>query len=105
MGNLGRAIVRSQPMPIFEAGSDGVLHLIVPAYRIDGEDNSAAIIIGVGPADAVAADVIEIPYGGESNPVLPSAKMFPVALTKGQVLWAVSGGETLVSFSWIPDEL
>jgi hypothetical protein len=44
----------------------------------------------------------EIAYGDENSSTLPFDKGFPIYMEKGQQLWAVSPGESEVSFSVLP---
>jgi|GEM_PF-6387157 len=100
---LGRAVVRSEPKPIFEAEANGVLHLVVPSQWIGGDDNETAVVIGVGTMASDPQEVIPIPYGGDNNPVLPRDRTFPVELNKGEVVWAVSPGQVFLCFTWVSD--
>ena len=102
---LGRAVVRSEPQPVFVAETNGVLHLYVPSRWIAGEDNATAVIIGTGTLESDSQEVIAVPYGDEKNPVLPQDRAFPVELMKGQALWAVSPGQAYLSFTWVSDEV
>lgn len=94
---LGRAVVRSEPQVIYTAEEPCVVHLHVVSKRLDGDgtvDSPEAIIsVNVPPA---------IPYGDEHSPELPFDRAFPVFLDTGDALWAVSPGETIVSFSAVP---
>jgi hypothetical protein len=100
---IGRAVVRSQPEPIFAAEANGVLHLVVPSQWIGGDDNEVAVIIGIGTLKSAAEEVIPIPYGDSNNPVLPRDRAFPVELSKGEAVWALSPGQAFLSFTWVSD--
>lgn len=98
MQRLGRAIVRSEPAVIFRAeGEECELHLFVPSKRLDdnGTIDSPEVIVQIDSAPA-------IPYGDERSPSLPFDRDFVVYLEEGQKLWAVSPGESLITFSALP---
>lgn len=98
---LGRAKVLSHPACIFIADETCTVMLYVPSKNLDGGGgaiDNPQVIIGVDQE-------IAIPYGDENNPILPFDRGFPVYLEEGQQLFAVSVGESEVSFSIIPAPL
>jgi hypothetical protein len=95
---LGRAIVRSEPSVIYVAEAEECeLHLFVPSKRLDdnGTIDSPEVVVQLNAAPA-------IPCGDENSPSLPFDRDFVVYMNEGDVLWAVSPGESLVSFSALP---
>jgi hypothetical protein len=94
---MGRAKVRSNPACIFIAEEECVIHLYVLSKRMDGDGSidNPEIIIALDRAP-------EIPYGDENSPTLPFDRDFPVFMEAEQELWAVSPGESEVTFSALP---
>lgn len=95
---LGRAIVRSEPAVIYVAEVEECeLHLFVPSTRLDekGVSTYPEVIIQLNKEPA-------IPYGDENAPQLPFDRDFVVYMNEGDKLWAVSPGESLVTFSALP---
>ena len=94
---IGRAKVLSHPACIFVAEEECQIVLFAVGTRVDGDGTvtNPAIIIAV---DEVPA----IPYGDENAAILPPDKGFPVYLAEGQRLYAVSTGESEVTFSVLP---
>lgn len=98
---LGRAKVLSHPACIFIADETCTIMLYVPSKSLDGGGGAID-----NPQVIVSVDVPPvIPYGDESAPILPFDRGFPVYLEEGQALFAVSPGESEVSFSIIPAPL
>ncbi len=95
---LGRAKVRSHPTCIFIADEECLVKLYVPLERIDGDSGTKT-----NPEVVIRLDSPpEIAYGDEDSPTLPFNVMFPVFMQEGQELWAVSPGESEVSFTALP---
>jgi len=94
---IGRAKVRSHPACIFIADEECQIVLYAMSKRMDGDgsiDNPEVIVsVDVEPA---------IPYGDENSATLPFDKAFPIYLETSQQLWAVSPGESEVTFSVLP---
>lgn len=95
---IGRARVRSNPACIFIAEEECTLVLFVPSMKLDGDGSS-----NDNPEVVVSVDVAPaIPYGDENAATLPFDRAFPVYLGEGQQLWAISPGESEVTFSILP---
>lgn len=92
---IGRKVVRSDPVEIFVADEACVLICFVPRMSLDGFTENPAVVVGIGS--------IPWPYGDESCPVLPIDREFRLHLEAGDVVMAVSPGDSLVSFSAIPE--
>lgn len=98
---IGRSKVLSHPACIYIADENCTIMLYVPSKSLDGGGgaiDNPQVMIGIDAAPA-------IPYGDENNPILPFDKGFPVYMDEGQVLFAISPGESEVSFSVIPAPL
>lgn len=93
---IGRKVVRSEPDVVFVADQDCVLHLFVPERSLDGETRNPPVVISVGPEPPIA-------YGDGTCPVLPINVVFKIHLEAGDVVYAVSPGDSLVSFSAVPE--
>jgi hypothetical protein len=93
---LGRRIVRSDPEVIFQAEENCVLWVHVPLRSLNGETDNAPVVVQVNSAPAPA-------YGDERSAILPINQRFPIHLEAGDDLWAVSIGESVLSFSIIPE--
>lgn len=96
MQKIGRKIVRSEPDVLYVADQDCVLHLFVPARSLDQETDNPPVVISVN-------DEIGPGYGDERCPVLPINVVFKVHLEAGDAVYAVSPGDSLVSFSAVPE--
>jgi len=94
---IGRSKVRSEPACIFIADEACQIVLYAMLRRMDGSgdfDNPEVIVsVDVAPA---------IPYGDENSATLPFDKGFPIFLDENQQLWAVSPGESEVTFTILP---
>jgi hypothetical protein len=92
---IGRKVVRSEPTVLFAAEEACVLYCFVPRTSLDGFTENPAVVVGIGS--------IPWPYGGESCPILPIDREFLLHLEAGDVVMAVSAGDSLVSYSAIPE--
>lgn len=94
---IGRAKVISQPACIFIADEECKIVLYAMSKRMDGDgevDNPEIVI-------SVDAEPV-IPYGDDNTATLPYDKGFPIYLEQDQALWAVSPGESEVTWSVLP---
>ncbi len=98
---LGRAKVRSQPECIFYADEACQLVLYAVHERVDGDGSvtNPPITVKVNPE---VSDTFDIPYGDEDAAILPFDKGFPVFLDEHEALWAVSPGESEMTWTVLP---
>jgi hypothetical protein len=92
---IGRMVVRGEPEPVFTATEDCVVKMFVPPKSPDDETENPVVVVQVDVPP-------RIPYGDENSAILPFNWGLKLYLDKGQTIWAVSPGETMVVFSAIP---
>jgi hypothetical protein len=89
--------VRSHPACILIADEACKVVLFAILRRLDGDGSID------NPPIAVQVDAApKAPYGDEDSAILPFDKGFPVFLDEGQQLWAVSSGESELTFTILP---
>jgi len=81
-----RAVVNTDPAIIYEAKEDVMLLVHVPGTKPDDVDNMRVFVQPV--------DRPEQPYSGLP---LPFDMQFKIFLRKGDMLWALSMGESLIA--------
>lgn len=90
-----RKIVRTQPVIIFAAEQVSEAKICVPSKKLNGNPNDS-VLIYVGPADVV-------PVPTKVGDPMPFDCQYSVFVPAGQVVWASSPGEalmTIVVFPW-----
>jgi len=93
---LGRAVVRSEPDVFFKAEAACVITMFVPSKRLDEDLENPVVAVQIGSPPRP-------PYGDEDSAILPFNWGLPVRLEAGEEIWAVSSGESMVSFSVVPE--
>jgi hypothetical protein len=98
---LGRAKVRSHPECIFFADEACQIVLYAIHERVDGDGSATnpPITIKVNPEGETT---FEIPYGDDDTAILPFNRGFPVFLEENEGLWAVSPGESELTWTVMP---
>lgn len=94
---IGRAVVRSQPVVVIVAAQACTAHLYSISKRLDGDGvvDNPEVVVAIN-------DVPAVPYGDDTSVVLPFDREFPIHLEEGDLLYAVSPGESMLTFSIIP---
>ncbi len=92
---IGRKVVRSEPDVVYTADEPCVVKMFVPPRSLDEQTENPVVVVQVN-------DPPRIPYGDERSAILPYNWGFKIYLEAGERIWAVSAGESMVSFSAIP---
>lgn len=93
---IGRRVVRSEPEVVFDAIQNCVVQMFVPPVSLDQETDNPPVVIQVNEPPMY-------PYGDERSAILPFNWGFKVHLVAGDRVWAVSPGDSMISFSAIPE--
>jgi hypothetical protein len=93
---IGRVVVRSEPEVFFKADGPCVLTMFVPSKRLDEDLENPVVAVQIGTKPRP-------PYGDEESAILPFNWGLAVRLEAGEEVWAVSSGESMISFSVIPE--
>lgn len=92
MKNAYRAIVNSQPQPIYTADVPTHIHIFVPMLKPDGQRNSVVYIDN---------EPIQIPLYGLQMPI---DYPYQLLLEPKETLWAASDGEAMITLSCFPQK-
>jgi len=89
-----RKVVKTQPSIIFKASMACEVKVCVPSEKRNGDDNPL-ILIHVGHED-------EIPLPTKVGDPMPFNAQYAIFVEAGQVVWAFSSGEALLTVAVFP---